>query len=145
MDGNIKFWILTTFIFGGTSLWQVTEKTIDLLRNRKRNRIETQGAQNDVDDKEFETMRKQLEFQDKRLDDYERRMREKEEMDDRLREDLIALKREKYELENKYLKLERRYAEKESQIQQLERRYQCDACLDRECTARVRPENQNRE
>lgn len=145
MDGKIKFWILTTFIFGGTSLWQVIEKIIDLHRNRKRNRIETQGAQNDVDDKEFETMRKQLEFQDKRLDDYERRMREKEEMDDRLREDLIALKREKYELENKYLKLERRYAEKETQYQQLERKYQCDACLDRECTTRVKAEPQNRE
>lgn len=133
MEGNIKFWILTTFIFGGTSLWQIVEKIIDAYRSRKKDQIERQQLQGDVDDKEFETMRKQLEFQDQRLEDYERKMREKEENDDKMREELIAMKRNKYELEDKYLKLERKYIEKSTQ-------YNRDACLNRECALRVHPE-----
>lgn len=134
MEGNIRFWILTTFIFGGTSLWQIAEKIVDAYRSRKKEQIERQSLQGDVDDKEFETMRKQLEFQDKRLEDYERKMREKEESDDKMREELIAMKRKKYELEDKYLKLERKYAEKDTL-------YRRDACLNRECAVRVPPES----
>lgn len=138
MDGNLRFWIISTFILGGTSLWQIIEKIVDIYRYRKKDRIERQSLQGDVDDKEFETLRKQLEFQDKRLEDYERRMREKEESDDRMREGLITLKREKYELENKYLKLERKYTEKSTQ-------YNRDACLNRECELRQRPKERKEE
>ena len=133
MDGELKFWIISTFILGGTNLLQVIEKIVDFYRSRKKDRIERASLQGDVDDKEFETMRKQLEFQDKRLEDYERRMREKEENDDRMREELIAMKREKYDLENKYLKLERKYIEKDTQ-------YRRDACMNRDCTIRVSPD-----
>lgn len=134
MDGNLRYWIITTFLLGGANLWQVVEKIVDRYSNRKKERIERQSLQGDVDDKEFETMRKQLEFQDKRLEDYERRMREKEESDDRMREELIAMKRKKYELEDKYLKLERKYIEKSTL-------YNRDACLNRECAVRVPPES----
>lgn len=81
-------WILT-FILGGTNVWTVVMYVLE----RKKRALENKSAQTDIDDKEFETLKKQLEYQDIRLNNYEQKMREKETLDDEMRSQMVELKR----------------------------------------------------
>jgi len=118
-------WILT-FLLSGTNLWSII---LYILERKKRN-LEHKASQADIDDKEFETLKKQLEYQDVRLNGYEEKMREKEAIDDEMRARLVELKRGKYEAEMLVLKLTQKLNEKNLE-------YDRDACMVKDCSLRL--------
>ncbi len=123
-------WILT-FILGGTNVWTVIMYVLE----RKKRTLENKSAQTDIDDKEFETLKKQLEYQDIRLNNYEQKMREMDTIYDDMRAQMVELKRGKYDAELLVMKLTQKLSEKE-------REYTRDACMVRECPSRLKPVNQ---
>lgn len=120
-------WILT-FILGGTNVWTVVMYVLE----RKKRALENKSAQTDIDDKEFETLKKQLEYQDIRLNNYEQKMREKETLDDEMRSQMVELKRGKYEAELLVMKLTQKLNENET-------KYSRDACMVQNCPQRISP------
>lgn len=123
-------WILT-FLLSGTNIWSVLMYVME----RKKRNLDNKSVQSDIDDKEFETLKKQLEYQDVRLDNYEQKMREKETIDDEIRSQMVALKRGKYDAELLVAKLTKKLHEKESE-------YSRDACMVSNCPQRINPVNQ---
>lgn len=120
-------WILT-FILGGTNAWTVIMYVLE----RKKRSLENKSVQTDIDDKEFEILKKQLEYQDIRLNNYEQKMREKETLDDEMRSQMVELKRGKYEAELLVMKLTQKLKEKETE-------YSRDACMVTNCPQRISP------
>lgn len=120
-------WILT-FILGGTNVWTVVMYVLE----RKKRALENKSAQTDIYDKEFETLKKQLEYQDIRLNNYEQKMREKETLDDEMRSQMVELKRGKYEAELLVMKLTQKLNENKT-------KYSRDACMVQNCPQRISP------
>ncbi len=120
-------WILT-FLLGGTNVWTIVMYALEC----KKRALEHKSAQADIDDKEFETLRKQLEYQDTLISRYETKLHDYDDISDELRRKLFEIKRQKYESEKLVLKLRIKY--------------DSDACLDFECRNRILPNtNQKQE
>lgn len=115
-------WILT-FVLSGTNLWTIVMYFLD---KRKRD-LENKSSQADLDDKEFETLKKQLEYQDSLIEKYEAKLKERDSIDDELRSELMIIKRGKFEAEKLVLKLQIKYDE--------------DACLQLNCPNRIKPKS----
>lgn len=124
--------IVLNFLLGGTTLFSV----IQWAAEKRKRKLEADGiaitnaaSQVEVDDKEFETLKKQLQFQDERIASYEQKMKERDKLDDEMRNEMIDIRRSKYELEVKVMKLSRQLATKEEE-------YARDACFVRGCEKR---------
>lgn len=117
-------WILT-FLLSGTNLWSI----VLFILERKKRKLEIKSSQADIDDKEFETLKKQLEYQDIRLTSYEEKMREKETLDDEMRARMVELKRGKYEADMLVMKLTQKLNERNLE-------YDRDACMKKGCAMR---------
>lgn len=115
-------------LLGGTSVVAI----VKWVSERKKRDIETAGKQIEVDNLEFETLKRQLEFQDERFNSLEAKMKERDKLDDEMRNEMIVVKRSKYELEVTVLRLSNQLAVKEEE-------YNRDACLNKECTKRQKP------
>ena len=122
-------WILT-FLLSGTNVWSIVMFVLE----RKKRTLENKSTQTDIDDKEFETLKKQLEYQDIRINNYEQKMREMDTIYDDMRAKMVELKRGKYDAELLVMKLSQKLSEKESE-------YSRDACLVRDCPSRKKPLN----
>lgn len=121
------YWI-ALFLMGGTNVWTIVMYFLE----RKKRKIEQTNNVKDVDLKEFETLQKQLEYQDERMENYETKLREREKIDDELRKELTEIKRGKYESDMLIMKLQRKISEKDIL-------YANDACMDQSCPNRVKP------
>lgn len=124
--------LLIDLVFGGTSIVAI----IKWLSGRKKRKAETKGMDIDnankqvaVDDLEFETLKKLLEYQDERVKSYEDKMKERDRLDDEMRNEMINIKRCKYELEATVLRLKHQLSVKEEE-------YNRDACLVKNCQMR---------
>lgn len=132
MEMSPLAWILT-FLLSGTNLWSI----ILFILERKKRKLDIKASQVDIDDKEFDTLKKQLEYQDIRLNNYEEKMREKETLDDEMRAQMVELKRGKYEAEMLVMKLTQKLNERNIE-------YDRDACMLKDCSMRVSAKrNQN--
>lgn len=127
--------IILNFVLGGTTLFGL----IQWFAERRRRKLETDSvaignaaSQAEVDDKEFETLKKQLDYQDERLNSYEKKMKERDRLDDEMREEMVKMKRCKYDLEMQVMKLQNQVAVKDEE-------YARDACMVRDCGKRIRP------
>lgn len=108
MDLSNFGWILS-ILFGGTSIWGLIQHFLDRKKRKVDNQLDHAAKQHDLDDKEFELLKKQLDFQDGRLMSYEQKLKIQEELFDELRTDYITIKKEKFELYNKFFELQNRY------------------------------------
>lgn len=100
---GIGYWIITT-VFGGTSVWGI----IMWLLERKKRNLDTANVQQDIDDKEFEGLKKQIEFQDARILNYDAKLNTYEQLFDELRNNYLTIKKNKFEIEQKVLDLEKK-------------------------------------
>ncbi|MBR0078116.1 MAG: hypothetical protein IJP72_06950 [Bacteroidales bacterium] len=125
--------IILNFVLGGTTLFGL----IQWIAERRKRKLETDSvaignaaSQAEVDDKEFETLKKQLDYQDERLNSYEKKMKERDKLDDEMREEMVKMKRCKYDLEMQVMKLQNQLSVKEEE-------YRHDACMVHDCTKRI--------
>jgi hypothetical protein len=119
--------LITTFIFGGTNVWTIILYIIE----RKKRKLDLTSQQQAIDDKEFDTLKNQLDYQDERIKNYEAKMKERDALDDELRAAMLDLKRGKYDADITALRLSRKLKEKELD-------YERDACLNYNCTQRIK-------
>ena len=115
-------------LLGGTSVVAI----VKWISEKKKRDIENAGKQIEVDNLEFETLKRQLEFQDERFNSLEAKMKERDKLDDEMRNEMIVVKRSKYELEVTVLRLSNQLTVKEEE-------YNRDACLNKECKVRQKP------
>ena len=116
----------------------LSERAADQIRSpRRKRKLETDSvaignaaSQAEVDDKEFETLKKQLDYQDERLNSYEKKMKERDKLDDEMREEMVKMKRCKYDLEMQVMKLQNQLSVKEDE-------YRHDACMAHDCDKRI--------
>lgn len=125
--------IILNFVLGGTTLFSL----IQWFSERRKRKLETDSvaignaaSQAEVDDKEFETLKKQLDYQDERLNSYEKKMKERDKLDDEMREEMVKMKQCKYDLEMQVMKLQNKLSVKEEE-------YRHDACMVHDCTKRI--------
>lgn len=125
--------IILNFVLGGTTLFGL----IQWFSERRKRKLETDSvaignaaSQAEVDDKEFETLKKQLDYQDERLNSYEKKMKERDKLDDEMREEMVKMKRCKYDLEMQVMKLQNQLSVKEEE-------YRHDACMVHDCAKRI--------
>lgn len=125
--------IILNFVLGGTTLFGL----IQWFSERRKRKLETDSvaignaaSQAEVDDKEFETLKKQLDYQDERLNTYEKKMKERDKLDDEMREEMVKMKQCKYDLEMQVMKLQNKLSVKEE-------KYRRDACMAHDCTKRI--------
>lgn len=125
--------IILNFVLGGTTLFGL----IQWIAERRKRKLETDSvaignaaSQAEVDDKEFETLKKQLDYQDERLNSYEKKMKERDKLDDEMREEMVKMKQCKYDLEMQVMKLQNKLSVKEEE-------YRHDACMVHDCTKRI--------
>ncbi|MBP5400310.1 MAG: hypothetical protein J6Y35_01630 [Bacteroidales bacterium] len=125
--------IILNFVLGGTTLFGL----IQWFSERRKRKLETDSvaignaaSQAEVDDKEFETLKKQLDYQDERLNSYEKKMKERDKLDDEMREEMVKMKRCKYDLEMQAMRLQNQLAVKEEE-------YRRDACMVHDCAKRI--------
>lgn len=116
-------------LLGGTSVVAI----VKWISEKKKRDIENAGKQIEVDNLEFETLKRQLEFQDERYNSLEAKMKERDKLDDEMRNEMIVVKRGKYELEVTVLRLSKQLTVKEDE-------YNRDACLNKECKVRQKPQ-----
>lgn len=125
--------IILNFVFGGVTFFEF----IKWIVQRRKRKLETDSvaignaaSQAEVDDKEFETLKKQLDYQDERLNSYEKKMKERDKLDDEMREEMVKMKQCKYDLEMQVMKLQNKLSVKEEE-------YRHDACMVHDCTKRI--------
>lgn len=125
--------IILNFVLGGTTLFGL----IQWFSERRKRKLETDSvaignaaSQAEVDDKEFETLKKQLDYQDERLNSYEKKMKERDKLDDEMREEMVKMKQCKYDLEMQVMKLQNKLSVKEEE-------YRHDACMVHDCAKRI--------
>lgn len=130
-----KLSLILNILLGGTSVFAVIQWILEKKKRAaelKGMEISNDSAQSDVDDKEFETLRKQLEFQDERIAAYESKMKQCDAICDEMRQELISIKKIKYDLESQVISLKSKLSSRESD-------YQRDSCMRCGCPDRESP------